>query len=110
MHIRRSDEVQVISGDHAGQTGRVLFVDRHKGRLVVEGVNRVYKHVRRSQRNPQGGRVQKEAPVAASSVMLVCHHRNCPKSGKPVRVRCKIGDDGVRTRVCAKCGNPIGAT
>ena len=109
MHIRRNDEVQVISGDHAGETGRVLFVDRKKGSVVVEGVNQVYRHVRRSQSNPQGGRVQKEAPIAASCVMLVCGSRNCPKSGQPVRTRHKVGDDGAKTRVCAKCGQAIGA-
>ena len=109
MQIRRNDEVQVISGDNAGDQGRVLYVDRKKNRVVVEGVNQVYKHVRRSQENPQGGRIQKEAALPASNVMLVCNNRNCPKSGKPVRVRHKIGDDGAKARICAKCGQPIGA-
>jgi len=109
MHIRQNDEVQVISGDNAGDTGRVLFVDLKKGRVVVEGVNRVFKHVRRSQDNPQGGRIEKEAPIAVSNVMLICSNRNCPKSGQPVRARHKVGDDGVKTRICAKCGNTIGA-
>ena len=107
MHVRQNDEVQVIAGEHKNATGRVLFVDHKKGRVVVEGVNRVHKHVRRSQENPQGGRIEKEAPIAASNVLPVCPHRNCPASGKPVRVRRKIGADGEKTRVCAKCANPI---
>jgi len=109
MHVRRNDEVRVINGDHKGETGRVLDVDTKKDRIFVEGVNQVYKHVRRSQENPQGGRIQKEASIAVSNVMLVCNNRNCPKTGQPVRSRQKVGDDGVKRRICAKCGQPIGA-
>lgn len=109
MHVRKSDEIQVISGDHKGARGRILHVDLKKRRVVVEGVNRVYKHVRPSQENPKGGRIQKEASIAASSVMPICNNRNCPKSGKPVRVRYKVGADGVKARVCAKCGVALGS-
>jgi large subunit ribosomal protein L24 len=109
MHVRRNDEVQVISGDHKGARGRVLYVDRKHGRVVVEGVNRIYKHVRRSQQHPQGGRIEKEAGIAASNVMTICNNRQCPRSGKPVRSRHKVGADGAKIRVCAKCGGPIGS-
>ena len=110
MRVRKSDEVQVISGDHKGARGRILHVDTKSNRVVVEGVNRVHKHVRPSQDNPRGGRIQKEAPVAASNVMPICNNRNCPKSGKPVRVRYSVGAGGNKARVCAKCGGALGST
>ncbi len=72
MHIRVGDTVEVITGNDKGVRGKVLQVNREAGKLVVEGVNRVYKHVRRSQRNPQGGRLSKEMPVQISNVVLVC--------------------------------------
>ena len=109
MSIRRNDEVQVIAGDHKGARGRVLYVDPKHRRVVVEGVNRVYKHVRRSQQQPQGGRIQKEAPIDLSNVMLICNNRTCPRSGLPVRDRHKVGADGVKLRVCAKCGGALGS-
>ena len=72
MHIR----VERYGGSdrrrRPGTRGKVLQVDRAAGKVVVEGVNRVYKHVRRSQRNPQGGRLSKEMPVQLSNVLLVC--------------------------------------
>jgi len=67
--IRRGDEVIVIAGAHKGERGKVLRVDQEKGKVVVEGVNMVYRHVRPSRRNPQGGRLQKEAPLHISNVL-----------------------------------------
>ena len=72
MHIRLNDMVEVIAGDDRGQRGKVLAVDPAAEKVIVEGVNRVYKHVRRSQRNPQGGRLSKEMPIPVSNVMLIC--------------------------------------
>ena len=69
LHIRKNDIVEVISGDHRGERGKVLRIDRARGLVVVEGVNMVYRHVRPTQRNPQGGRVQKEAPIHISNVL-----------------------------------------
>lgn len=68
-HIRKNDIVEVISGDHRGARGKVLRVDAERGQVVVEGVNLVYRHVRPTRRNPQGGRVQKEAPIHISKVL-----------------------------------------
>ncbi|MFH0981385.1 MAG: 50S ribosomal protein L24 [Planctomycetota bacterium] len=70
-HVKRNDVVEVISGDHKGAQGKVLRVDRERERVVVEGVNMVYRHVRPTRRNPQGGRVQKEAPIHLSNVLPV---------------------------------------
>lgn len=69
LSIRKDDIVQVIAGDHRGARGKVLHIDRAHGRVVVEGVNMVYRHVRPTRRNPQGGRVQKEAPIHISNVL-----------------------------------------
>lgn len=86
--IRKDDRVVVISGAHKGATGKVLRVIRDKDRVVIEGVNMVYRHVRRSQRNPQGGRVQQEAPIHISNVQPVDPH-----TGKGTRVRFAIERD-----------------
>ena len=64
MWIKANDTVEVITGEDRGTRGKVLRVNRKAGKLVVEGVNRVYKHVRRSQKNPQGGRLSKEMPIS----------------------------------------------
>ena len=93
MHIKVDDIVEVIAGDDRGERGKVLAVDREAGKVVVEGVNRVYKHVRRSQRNPQGGRLSKEMPIQVSNVMLVC-----PQTNKPTRVGYRYLDDGSKER------------
>jgi len=61
--------VEVISGDHRGERGKVLRIDPKHGVVLVEGVNMVFRHVRPTQRNPQGGRVQKEAPIHVSNVL-----------------------------------------
>lgn len=87
-HIRRGDEVVVISGAHKGERGKVLRVDPRKGRVVVEGVNMVYRHVRPSRRNPQGGRLQKEAPLHLSNVLPFD-----PKTGRGARVRFELVKD-----------------
>jgi large subunit ribosomal protein L24 len=68
-HVRKGDIVEVIAGDHRGATGKVLRVDPKRQRVVVEGVNMIYRHVRPSRRNPQGGRLQKEAPIHISNVL-----------------------------------------
>ncbi len=68
-HIRKNDVVEVVSGDHRGARGKVLRLDFKRGQVVVEGVNMVYRHVKPTQRNPQGGRVQKEAPIHISNVL-----------------------------------------
>lgn len=102
MLIKVNDMVQVMAGDDRGQRGKVLSVDRLAGRVVVEGVNRVYKHVRRSQKNPQGGRLSKEMPVQLSNVALIC-----PKCGRPSRLGARLRSDGAKERYCKKCGAAV---
>jgi large subunit ribosomal protein L24 len=103
MHIKTNDTVVVITGDDKGQRGKVLSIDRSVGRLVVEGVNRVYKHVRRSQKNPQGGRLSKEMPVQMSNVQLLCN-----RCGKGVRTGARLAKNGTKERYCKKCGTGLG--
>ena len=69
VRIRKNDIVQVISGDHRGARGKVLRIDPKRSLVLVEGVNMVFRHVRPTRRNPQGGRVQKEAPIHLSNVL-----------------------------------------
>ena len=100
-HIRRDDQVEVVTGEHQGQRGKVLRVMPKKGLVLVQGVNMVYRHVRPSRRNPQGVRLQKEAPIHISNVQLVCP--NCDETTRVGVVR----EDGVRKRVCKKCNEVL---
>jgi len=104
MLIKVDDMVEVMAGDERGLRGKVLAVNREAGTVIVEGVNRVYKHVRRSQKNPQGGRLSKEMPIRASNVMLVC-----PQSNKPTRVGVRYLPDGSKERYSKKSGVSMGA-
>jgi large subunit ribosomal protein L24 len=104
MLIRAGDLVEVRTGNARGTRAKVLTVQPLKGRLVVEGVNRVYRHVKRSQKNQQGGRLSKEMPIDASNVLFVCG-----ACGKPTRLGVKVAADGGRARVCRKCGADQGA-
>ena len=99
MKIRRHDTVKVIAGDGAarGQTGKVIRV-LDDGRLLVQGVNMVWKHLKRSQQHPHGARIEKEAPVHVSNVMLVC-----PACGKAAKVAMGKSEGGDKPRLCKKC-------
>jgi len=80
----------------------VLFIDRTKGKVIVEGVNMIRRHSKPSQQNPQGGVVEKEAPIPISNVLLVS-----PRLNRGVRVRHQRLEDGTRVRVCVKTGEII---
>jgi len=71
LHVRRDDIVEVISGAHKGARGKVLRAIPSDGMVVVEGINRKWKHLRRSQENPQGGRIEREYPIHACKVRKV---------------------------------------
>lgn len=88
VNIRKNDVVEVIAGDHRGARGKVLRLDTKRGLIVVEGVNMVYRHVRPSRRNPQGGRLQKEAPIHMSNVLPYDSTAGCGK-----RVRFEVQRD-----------------
>jgi large subunit ribosomal protein L24 len=105
MHVRKDDMVQVMAGDDAeeGRARRVLRVLPRENKLVVEGVNRVYKHVKPNRRNPQGGRLSKEMPINASNVLLFC-----PTCRRGVRTGRRYTDNGTKERYCKKCGSSLG--
>lgn len=108
MHVRKGDMVEVIAGDDRGTvghrtTGRVLRVMPKKGKVIVEGIKQVYRHLRPSQRNPQGGRLQKESPVDASDVLLWCD-----RCARGVRIGRRTNPDGSKERICRKCGAGLG--
>ena len=100
--LKSGDLVAVVSGAEKGKRGKVLKVDRRQRRITVQGVNMVYKHLRRSQKHPRGGRIQLEAALDMSNVLLVD-----PKSGKPTRVRMQVDGDGKKVRVSVKSGEPV---
>jgi|SRR6516225_7287883 large subunit ribosomal protein L24 len=108
MNIKKDDIVEIITGDDAGTpsartTGRVLSVLPKEGKVVVEGINRVYKHLKPNRRNPQGGRLSKEMPVDVSNVMLVC-----PNCRRGVRVGRRYLNDGSKERYCKSCKGGLG--
>mgnify|MGYP006296093419 FL=1 len=86
--------MEVIAGNDKGSTGRVLRVNPKKGEVVVQGLNIARKHVRPSRKNPQGGRITVEKPIAISNVLPVD-----PKSSKGARVRYRASEDGSKKRV-----------
>jgi len=102
-HVRKGDRVVVIAGDDKGKTGEVMRVDAAAGKVLVQGVNRVYRHYRPSRTHPQGGRIQKEMPISISNVLPVD-----PKANQPTRVAFSIDKDGAKVRLAKKSGQPLG--
>ncbi len=103
MHIRVDDMVEVTSGKDRKSRSKVLHLDRAAGKVLVEGVNSVLKHMRRSQKNPRGGRLRKDLPISISNVLLVC-----PTCGQPTRTGVRFRADGSKHRFCKKCSAEIG--
>jgi large subunit ribosomal protein L24 len=101
MKIKKDDTVVVIAGKDRGKKGKVLQIFLEKNRIVIEGVNKLYKHLKQRKGKEKGERVEFNAPMSASNVMVFCS-----KCNKPVRVGIKIKDKK-KTRVCKKCDNVI---
>jgi large subunit ribosomal protein L24 len=102
MHVRKNDKVRVIAGNDRGKTGLVLKVFPDQGQIIVEKVNLIKRHTRRSQQLPQGGIIEKEGPIDASNVMLIC-----PKCGEAARTGSAVLADGSRARSCRSCGEML---
>jgi len=100
--IVKGDRVIVLSGEDRGKEGVVLKIDRPKNRAIVEGVNFVKRHQRPTQKNPQGGIVEKEAPVNLSKLMVICGRCNEGVKTKTISLQ-----DGGSARACKKCGEII---
>lgn len=107
MHVCKNDLVAVMAGNEAGKTGKIIKVLREKERVVIKGVKLVYRHSKPSQKNQQGGRIQKEASVSIANVLPICQNKNCKKYDKGVRTRKNMLENGNKLRVCACCGSEI---
>lgn len=102
MQIRKNDNVMVIAGKEKGKTGRVIAVMPGANRVLIEKLNMIKRHTRPNQQLRQGGIVEKESPIAASNVRLICS-----KCDKPTAVSREPQGEGPRVRVCRECGAPI---
>lgn len=102
LRIKKGDTVKVLSGKDKDKKGRVLIVMPKEERVIVEGVNIIKKHQKPSRKYPQGGIIEKEAPIHISKVLLVC-----PKCDRPTRIGVRFLEDGRKVRICKKCGEVI---
>ena len=102
MRIRKNDMVRVISGNDKGKEGKILKVFPTANRVIVEKVNMIKRHTRASKDVPQGGIIEKEGPINASNVMLVC-----PNTSKLTRIGKDVLGDGSRARVSKKSGEML---
>ena len=102
VHVKAGDTVVVLSGKDKGKKGKVLQVSPKEGKVIVEGLNVVTKHVKPRRQGEQGGIVEAEAAMYAAKVQLVC-----PKCGKATRIAHSIVDGGAKVRVCKSCGEEI---
>ncbi len=103
MKIKKGDQVRVMAGNDRGKEGKVLKVFPESDRVIVEKINLIKRHQKRTQARPQGGIIEKEAPIHASNVMLVC-----PQTKKPTRIGKEILSDGSRARVSKQSGEMLG--
>jgi large subunit ribosomal protein L24 len=102
IHIKKGDTVQVITGKDVGKKGKVLSIEVDKSRAIVEGINIMKKHTKPTRTNPQGGIMEREAPIHSSNLMIYCS-----KCKEPVRIQKKILGDGQKVRVCNQCGEDL---
>ncbi len=103
LGIKKGDKVFILAGKDKGKSGRVIYVYPKKNRALVEGINLMKKHLRKSQQNPQGGIVSRETTIHLSNLSLVC-----PVSGKPTRLKMLVAGDGSKQRLSAKNKAVIG--
>ncbi|NLW25466.1 MAG: 50S ribosomal protein L24 [Clostridia bacterium] len=99
LHVKKGDNVVVIAGKDKGKKGKVLQAFPSESRVIIEGVNIIKRHTRPTQKMPQGGIIEREAPVHVSNVMPFCS-----KCGKGVRITKKELADGRKVRSCHRCG------
>ena len=102
MRIRKGDTVMVMSGKEKGRRGRVDRILTKENRMVIEGVNMITRHVRARPGVRQAGRIQQEAPIHVSNVMLICN-----KCDRPSRLRVTFLEDGKKVRMCHRCQETI---
>jgi len=98
--LRKEDLVQVIAGKDKGKQGKILKIDREKGRVIIAGINMVKKTMKKKNQQDRGGISEIEAPLSISNVMIVC------KKCGPVKIGYKLEGD-TKKRVCRKCGEVL---
>jgi large subunit ribosomal protein L24 len=103
VHVKKNDNVFVLTGKDAGKTGKVLDVDSVNSRVIIEGVNMSVKHKKPKGRGQQGGIIHQESAVHSSNVMVVCE-----KCKRPAKVGKKVLPSGEKVRICKACGEIIG--
>ena len=101
MRVRKGDKVQVLSGKHRGRQGEVVKALPDKGKVIVGGVNTARRHTKPKSATEEGGILNKDMPLQVSTVAIVC-----PSCG-PTRVGMRLGEGGVKARVCKKCGGEL---
>ena len=102
VHVKTGDTVVVLSGKERGKKGKVMAVSPKEGKVIVEKINMVSKHMKPRRMGETGGIVKAEGAMYASKVQIVC-----PRCGKPTRVDHKIYEDGTKERICKKCGESL---
>jgi large subunit ribosomal protein L24 len=105
MKVIKSDNVIIVTGNYKGKKGKVLKVFPKENRVIVEGVNFMKRHTRPTQKNQQGGIIEKEAPIHISNLMVIC-----PKCGAPSRLGRKMLENKKYVRVCKSCGEMLVST
>ena len=102
VHVKTGDTVVVLSGKDKGKKGKVLAVSPKEGKVIVEKINIVSKHVKPRRMGEPGGIIKAEGAMYASKVQVIC-----PRCKQPTRVGHKIYEDGTKSRICAKCGEAL---
>lgn len=102
MKIRKNDNVKVLAGRDRGKTGKVLKIFPSRNKAIVEGINFLKRHARKTQQNPKGGIVQKESPISISNLAIVCTRCN-----KPTRIGIRPLSDGTKSRYCKMCQETV---
>lgn len=103
QHVKKGDMVVVIAGNDKGKTGEILRVYPDNDKVLVQGVNSVYRHMKPSRQHPHGGRIQKEMPIHISNVLPVD-----PETSQPSRVGFRTNEDGSKERFARKSGKSLG--
>lgn len=102
VHVKTGDTVVVLSGKERGKRGKIIAVSPKEGKVIIEGVNMVSKHVKPKKMGEAGGIIKAEGAMYASKVQLVC--LSCDKA---TRIAHKISEDGKKQRICKKCGKTL---
>lgn len=102
VHVKTGDTVMVLSGKERGKKGKILAVSPKEGKVIIEKINMVSKHVKPRKMGDVGGIVKAEGAMYASKVQIVC-----PRCGKPTRIGHKVYEDGSKGRICKKCNESL---